>query len=601
LALFAAATAAAQAFGRFGYSDEFPVAGFEFDRTGFRVRHERADRFYFEEPSRIWSSLTTTEFGQTFGLSGVGRSPFKARIDLTAPGFSLYFRNGVGFRLNSTSAPYLTWKEGSVGANVPTPALKWILVSFRDDQPPLLISLLGSPAPFKVSGRPGDWRLRTEGLYAGWVRVAAPIGTTSQATNSATALGQLKERVLPLAPYLSDAPPQLEKVDIAEDPTSVTATWTFDRPYAVVPVPALLANLGGYGLKLDSPTIRLDSSDPEGPTSILKERTLRIRFPIRRMPTGRSLALGAPTLTPIGTVSPIDPASVVELALANLPACRDRLTKETAEQALAKYLQDANYALEPHTNQRLPFEPNGAGLDLAAAHALLMQSTITTVRATSEPNSLLTSLMLRRDWRTWRLWTADLSVSRRAGALGALAAALCPEPKRRLDGAMLEAGLAAVPGLRVWKSRNGQAPGPAPSPTALEGLRRALFLYSNRTETDESYVRSLLSDVRVYGDVALRAEWKEGSIAVTWLALDTKPMSIMLASAYPLSVSASANLASSSADDALGFTVIRCVPSDAGRCELLLKTPEWAVPLPKYVEPPRFEGTLLQVLLEGRR
>src|SRR5262249_5753733 len=161
--------------------------------------------------------------------------------------------------------------------------------------------------------------------------------------------------------------------------------------------------------------------------------------------------------------------SVAELAFANLPASRDTQTKETAEEALTEYLGEAKYTTEPYSNQQLPYTADGAGLDLAAAHALLMQSTITTVKATSEPNSLLTSVLWRRDWRTWTIWTPDLDLSRRAEALGALAAALCPEPARRLDAAMLEAGLASQEGLKVWQARNGFPVGPKLNPAPFDG------------------------------------------------------------------------------------------------------------------------------------
>lgn len=590
--LLLAASAWAQAFGRFGFVDQADVPGFEIDRTGFRVRHERADRFIFEEASKVWKPLLTSELSQTIGLGGVGRSPAKARFDLAAPGISLYFQNGIGFRLTTTSAPFLTWKEGSVGPGVPTPSLKWVLISFRDDQPPVFLSLQGEASAFQISGKPGDWRLRTAGLYRGWARVAAPLGRNSMATNTAASLGGLKAKVLPLVPYFADEPPKLVKVEFAEDPTSVTATWTFDRPYAAVPIPAILANLGGYALKLDSETIRLDSSDPDGPVSVLLQNTMRIRFPVRRMPTGRSLALGAPAIEPIGTASPIDIATVAELALANLPACRDQLTKETAEETLAKYLTDATYATEPHTNQRLPYSANGAGLDLASAHALLMQSTITTVKATSEPNALLTSVMWRRDWRTWRLWTPDAAVSRRAGALAALAAALCPEPARRLDAAMLEAGLAGEAGLQVWRERYGLKGAVKPSEPPLEGVRRAMFLYPGRKPADEAYVLSLMSEIRVYGDLGFRAVPKEGGLALVWPVETARPFSIMLASAYPLAVSPVKNLASAVGEEALGFTVVRCVPTAPGPCELLIKVPEWAGPLPSYAEAPRFVGNM---------
>jgi hypothetical protein len=315
---------------------------------------------------------------------------------------------------------------------------------------------------------------------------------------------------------------------------------------------------------------------------------MRIRFPVRRVPTGRALALGAPKVEPLSTVSTIDLPSICELALSNLSANRDVLVKETAEDVLGRYLGDVAYSVEPNTNQRLPFDANGVGLDVAAAQALLMQSTISTVKATSEPNSLITSVLLRRDWRTWTIWSPTEGRSSRAGAHAAIAAALCPEPERRLDAGMLEAGLSAREGLRVWRTRAGMEPGPVPSGAPYEGFRRALFGYSSKPEADDSYLKFLLSEIRVYGEHSIEASIRDKDIILGWEADSNRPTTVILASAYPIETFPSTNLATATAEDALGFTVLRCTPHTKGRCEIKVKVPEWAAPLPKYADPPHF-------------
>ena len=584
--------AAAQPFGRFGYTEKVEVPGFEVDRAGFRIVSDRADRFQFEKASTRWNPLLTTETSQTIGLSGVGRSPLKLRVDLLGAGIQLYFQNGLSLGLGSTQSPYLSWIEGSVGPGVPTPAVEWLLVSFRDSQPPLLISTPGRKTAYQVSGKAGAWRLMAVGGFQGWLRATAPNGGLPMATNSASALGNLLVQIKPKLKYLVGPVPTITGVDLAEDADGITATWNFDRPYAVVPIPALLAPVGGYPLRLETPTYRLDSTDPSGPISVVQDKLMRIRFPVRRIPTGRPVTLGAPPDGGIGTVSPLDIPGVGDLAFANLTAARDDLTKETTEETLAKYLQMANYAVEPHTNQRLPFGEDGAGMDLAAAHALLMQSATTAERATSEPNSLLTSVVWRRDWRTWTLWTSDEALSRRAGALAALAAAICPEPKRRLDAGMLEAGLAAQIGLRTWRRQNGHTGTEKLEGAPYEGLRHALFAYVQRPEGDENFVRSMLSEIRVYGDHSIRAQNRDGQIYLSWAAEDDRPTQIILASAYPLEAEAAANLDSLSAEDALGFTVIKCTPKGRGDCDIRIRTPSWAAPLPKYAPTPKFRELL---------
>lgn len=588
LVAFLAVAAQAQAFGRFGYSETVDVPTFVVTKEGFRLKHERADMFRFAEPAKRWRALLTSDLSQTVSLGAQEGNPEKARFDLLGAGFSLYFRSGMSLRLGSTAGPYITWHEGSAGPGVPTPKVDWLLISFRDSQPPVLLTLQGAKAAFQVKGRAGEWRLESEGPLGSWVRVVAPTGLKPSATNSAAALGELKSRVQRDLKYYSGPAPKLLDLKLESDETGVSATWEFDRPYAVVPLAATLAPLGGYPMRFSSSSIRIDSSDPEGPVSVLADTQMSIRFPVRRIPTGRALTLGMPSLPPTGTISPLDVEGVSELALLNLLSLRDDLARESADEILTKYLGEANYTTEPHTNQRLPFGENGEGIDLAAAQALLMQSTISTVKATSEPNSLLTSVRWRRDWRTWQIWTPDPNISLRAGSLAALAAALCPEPMRRLDAARLEAGLAARKGLQVWRTRSGFTPEPESEFGPFGSLRRSIFTYRSKTPEDEAFLGSVMSDIRVYGERQVWSEMKNGIVHLRWQAEDTKPISIILASAYPLTVEPTENLAQASAEDALGFTVIRATAKDRGLCEVRIRTPDWAGPIPKYVDPPRF-------------
>jgi hypothetical protein len=230
-------------------------------------------------------------------------------------------------------------------------------------------------------------------------------------------------------------------------------------------------------------------------------------------------------------------------------------------------------------------------LDLAAVHALLLQSTTTAERATSEPNSLLTSVSWRRDWYTWRLWCPDSALARRAAALAALAGAICPEPSRRAEAGMLQAGLSAERGLAVWQRRlTPQSPIPKLLEAALP-LRASFFALEPPVD-DGGFFRSLLSEIRVYGEQAVSASLREGSIVVGWGTRDLSPKALILASAYPIQVSEGGNVTISEASEALGFTVIRYTPKEPGRCEIVLKKPEWAAALPSAADPPRYEESV---------
>lgn len=584
-----AAAAHADAFGRYGYGAPPDVPGMSVDRDGFAAKHPLADKIRFVKPLAQWKPVATSEFGQTVGFGQQDFVPSKGRFTTTAPGFALYFGSGIRLHVASTAAPYLTWTDGSVTSGVPTPPVRWLVVSFQTSEPPVLLGFPGDPASLVVRGRPADWTIQTDGDFKGWVRVGLPLGQRPVVANTAADLGKLAQAVAAEADLYTQMSPEPVGFRLDHDQESVTATWSFDRPGATVPIGATLAGLGQYPLSIQSSVKRIDAPTDEGPLDVLSGKDLTIRFPVRRVPTGRALALGAQPGEPIGTVAPQDIPSVVELALEGLLAERDVQTRKAADDTLTEYLGQATYAAEPVTGQQLPYTAAGEGADLAAAHALLMQSILSTQRATSEGNSLLTSLQWRRDWATWRFWGASETVARRVGALAALAGAICPEPERRLQAAMFQAGLSAERGLDVWRRRNGFATGSDATFAEPEpGLRQGLFGLRVPPEPDSAFALALRSPIRIFGDASATLTQDVSTYVLQWPVLEAKPSLLTLAAAFPFSVKANGNLTSLKVAAALGFTELRYVPEVAGTCEVRLTVPKWAKPLPKATPVPSY-------------
>lgn len=583
------ASAVGNPFGRFGYRALPEVPGFQIDESGFKAQNPSADRILFANPVRGARPLATSDWEQITGLQTGGLSPSKLRANLLMTGFELYFENGFAFRCGSLGSPYLTWREGSVRDGVPTPNVPWIGVSFATNQPPILLAFRGDPPAVSIRGSSGQWTLQSEGPYRGWVRVALPFGVEGRQTVTAAELGRLSRQIATEYGFLAGPPPRLVSRTIEGDATAVQATWTFDRPDVVVPSGAHLAALGGYAVRVLSPVRATNLWDDSGPLMATKERTLTLRFPARRIPTGRSIATGPRDAPPIATVSAIDIPSVTELALENLLASRDRQTRRTAETAVAEYLEQATYHEEPWTGQKLPFSEGGEGIDLAAAHALLMQALTSTTRATSEANALLTSLSWRRDWLTWRLWLKDDDRARRAAALAVLAGAVCPEPDRRLEAAMLQAGLAAQRGLGIWQARRGILPSEPTWLEVLEPLRRTLFLGDAREELADPFARSLLSDVRIFGDVPVTAGGRNGVLELVWQPEGGRAQTLTFATGGPVQPEGG-NLAELRFRQALGFVEVRGLAPAEGPATLRLRFgPELralpaAVPVPAYGE-----------------
>lgn len=580
----------AQPFGRFGYEAPWSIPGLVLDKSGFRVDQAAADRFAFPSALKQWKPLATSEHSQTVATGEYAGSPSKMRQDLLAPGVAMYFPQGFRFRLTSTTAPFLTWPDGSLDANTEyaTPPAPWVVVSFRDRQPPVLLTFLTEPTGVRLTGKTGDWWISSEGPWAGWIRVLAPLGDRAFPTLGAADLGRLSQEIRPILSIATQPAASITDFRVTEEGQSLVAEWTFDQPHAIVPTPAFLAQIGGYTLNTASKTLTLSARTPQGPMVITDEPRLVLRALARRIPTGRALALGPAQDDALSTASYLDLPSVTELGLTNLSAHTDRAVRDLAEQTVGEFLVDSPYTAEPTTQQKLPYDAAGIGLDLTASHALLFQTTLSTARATSEPNSLLTSILLRRDWLTWRLWCADNDRRRRAMALASLAAAISPEPERRWEGVMLHAGLAAERGLAIWRRRLDPKLPEIKHLEVLPNLREELFGKDDYRRA-AGFGAVLASDLRVYGDLGLQLVAVENGHRLRFKATDTRPISVSLAASFPLEIKPGKGIVSVQVTQAFGVSVVRAVPRDAGDCELEISWPEWAAKLPSWLAPPRYE------------
>ncbi len=570
------------------------IPGLQVGRDGFAAKHPSADRFRFPSPSTIWKPISTTAMGQTVVLSG-NRGPDKLRIDLLSPGFMLHVQQGLELDIGSTGAPYLTWNGGTVTDGVPTPPSPWLMISFTTPQPPIVLGFPAGPTSLMVTGQPGAWRVRSlPGAggkpFQGWVRVVLPAGTRPLAANTPRALGLLARRVASEANVWSGPHPMLKALSIEADAMSVTATWTFDRSGVVVPTGATLARRGGYALSILSKTRPVDADTDAGPMDITVVPRLVVRFPLRRVPLGRAVTLGARRGTPPGTVSAQDLPSVFDLAMESLLASSDQQVAKAAAEAQSAFLTQASITPEPWTGARLPYDAQGKGIDIASAQALLAQALANSRLSPSMPDALFPSVVLRRDWHTWGLWVPeDGSLRRRAAALAALAGALAPEPERRLEAAMLQAGLSAERGLALWAMRRGLAPSLPPMLEAALPVRRALFSLGLAEVHETPFLRAILSDLRAFGDTPLTLAPGSGAPTLSWPALGPRPAAFTLLSAYPLGeLTPLENLVKVEPRRSLGYTEVRYVADVAGQCRATLKLPPWARPLPPTAEPPRY-------------
>lgn len=576
--LSAAAAWGQGTFGRFGYGAISPVPGWTIGKEGFKAIHPLADGFQFPGPAAEWRPTETSSTGQTVSLGEpAAGGPSQLRENLYAPGFSLYFPNGIDLGLTSSLAPFLSWPEGTVGQTVPTPAVSWILVSFHTQEPPVLLVFPDGPAALVMEGSAGAWHLRTQGPFQGWVRVLLPQGDLAAGPTHAAGLGALSTRIAQNQALWSGPAPRLVDLKTEADTQSVTATWTFDRPGALIPVAASLAAFGGYPLKVQSPVARLEGDSPEGPLMLCKTETLKIRFPIREWPACRYLATGPATEAVKG--GPLDVPGAVETAFQNLSASLDPSGRTAAGGSLMSYLSSAKMELEPATGQRLPYDASGAGYDLAAAHALLTQAVAASNSSPDLPNPLLSAIQARVDWYTWSPWNIPEDIARRGSALGGLAFAMRPEAEQRLWAGILQAGLSAERGRDLWRHWRGDLAQMPAHLEAMEALRKPLFAL-DAPAAEGSELQLLSSPLRLCSGPPLAIDDRSGKRMLTWTALSSDTSELELESPYALKLGGTQNLQSASLEVHGSRYLVRFKPKDVGACALELVMPPAAPPIP---------------------
>ncbi len=578
-----AGLSAAQSFGRFGYSPLPSIPGFRLSTEGFRSSSEGAETLKFPSELTGFKATEVSDRAALYAGPEVAGMPSKIRVNLRSPGFSLYFPQGLTLQSGALQNPYLSWAEGSVGPDVPTPKSPWILVSFQDKQPPVLLVFEGGPVEMVSGGKPADWTISTREPYAGWVRVCLPLGHSARPGTNASSLGEQVQEVLKSIGVWSAPSPLLINFEVRSDAESITAVWTFDRAGAVVPPAALLARAGGYPIQILS-GVRTTGADLwDGPLTVTAEAKLAIKFPMSRVPLGRSLTLGSVPTDLIASASPFDVPSLSELALTSLMSGRDHLVQGAMDTVTEMFMIQASLIVEPHTQRKLPFAPSGGGVDLAAAHALVEQCRTANSGNVRRENPLFAQVTWRRDWYSWLVWTDDQKVSRRASALMAVAGALCAEPERRLEGAMLQAGLAAERALAIYRDRRGFGQARKDLIEPMFNVRAGLFL-----TMQNKFVDSLMSEVRIVSDQSVIAEATPDGVTLRFKVETAAPGLLTFEIGRPVTAMAVSGLKSLVGRQALGRLTIDYEPSGPGECVILLKSPGWSYPLPHLVAPPRY-------------
>jgi hypothetical protein len=582
---------AQEGFGRFGYTKSPAFPGIEFSQAGFKTRYSGSDRFTFASPLKIWNPVSTSPWRQVVLTDGGVGKPSKVRFDLWDCGVSMYFPAGIDIKVHSTGSPFLSWKDGSVRDGIPTPKTSWICLSFSDQQPPVVFGFPDQTNALEISGELGNWSVKSAKTFKGWVRVALPFGLEPFRSTTVQGLGKVssrctKEEGLWSAPIADVPEPSLEG-----DSDGITATWELPRKRTVVPNSFYLSPLGGYPCRILSEVSTYPSNTNEGPLVLTKDSSLTVRFPVKRIPSGRGLSIGEPIPFSYSSATWNDPLSIVDLALANTLSGRNHQASQKARDLLSQYYDFAVAEAEPNTKQTVFYKANGAGMLTAAVHSLLGQSIQTgEVNATTEDPQMISIY--------WRLdpYGGSLNVpgddALRISAISAISGSFSPLPSMRYKAAMFQACLSGQRGLNAWKKRLGLAASEPKIREPLLSIRKGLF--SLNVQIPQSPVISnWMSELRCYGDAPMWLQKQAEGYEFCWMAPEKVMGSLSLESAYAIQVSNRRNLQSLYLSQKIGSSELRFEPEEPGQCSANLIVPTWADPFPLTVLPPEYSEPII--------
>lgn len=550
----------APSFGQFAYGDTHRLAFFEVSPTEFTFLGGIGARIQFNDGNDYYTQRLS-RFDKVITYRPRAGAPLRLRFEATSLGFSLGYRDGFRLFGRGASAPFLTWAEGSVGPGVPTPPTPWVLLSWGEPLPPVLLVFSGQPVALQVIEEGDRWRLESTGSYGGWVFVRAVLGSEAVSTRTAGDLGRLVARVKDKIPSLGD-PPRLVDVAVSGDARGVTVTWRFDKAGAVVPPPAV-ASVNARHLKILTPIERVGT----GEAFRCQGRELTIRFIGRRMFAGRAIVTGRAAEEEFA----LDQAtSIAEAAVAYLWNTLSARGETELRRSLRIWASYSGVDREPAT--ALPW-PGGRDRTSLAEHAALCLAE----RALGASSERETALFAAVDWLSW-LPTGESGRAREAAAYLALLGAVSEDAYERALGAMAQAALRAGAEEQPFDSLRGEV---YPISAALDLAPPVRLLPA-------------LSPIRVLAE-GVTVSFKDGELSLEGLVTKVEPFDVRIAglSAAP-KVSAKFNMDAPQVTVRDGAALTRLTPRRMDYWKMSFRLAEAvaralpaAAPSPRYSEAPR--------------
>lgn len=270
--------------GRFAGDAPFTLPRMEASGTWFRVLGDDSDRVSFAPSSTRFGIESRSKTDVVFRIRSGPGIPIRARYSLTADGIDFECVNGFTLR-GGGSAPFITWKGGSVGPGVPAPPASWYLLSWPEARAPLLLVFLDQQAALIALESDGEYYISTEEGISGKVLLRLPVGTRRVSTRNAAELGSLLQECESAIGALQEPAPKVTAEIYREERDGVSVTWKFDRPGALVS--PYVASGGNAAIRVTGQTTRMRDG-----SVVLHGTELSVSFRMNRLLPGAAVLQG---------------------------------------------------------------------------------------------------------------------------------------------------------------------------------------------------------------------------------------------------------------------------------------------------------------------
>lgn len=564
LLLAAASLGFAQATGRFTQASTPQLPGFLWTNQGFRAAESNGLLFKFEDPATSTRLASATSRTAEWKVEGGRRTPTDLRVNLRSPGFDFKVKPGFRFTLDSLRPPLFTTSIGTY-EGAPAPTTSWIMVSVRENVPPVLFAFRNGVSEMRVSGSSGQWQVRLSPAYEGWIRVMLPFGQRVPEVSETLIerLGRQATAIKGLAPLTTQPYPRAMNQRVFQGLGAMRISWSFDRPGAVVPSAAILAGLT-TGAQVTTPYRLVSDAFSEGPLGLATGKEMSVLLPHGLVPLGRALTDGA-----WEEGVPRDEVKVSAAAPEEL--------RQVMPNPVLELYSKLNRGRAPFgaSESYLPGNPSEAKLFAEAAEKQAWW--INEGLLPDSSNLALASLLWRADPLTW-----NLSETPELQAQVARAALLAHGTDRRIEGLMLAYGLLARPSLLEAQKRLGFSLSPSAGP-----IPNDLLVMLGRAAPGKDWTRLLPAPFWLMDGPPAWLRKGERSWVLLFMAPSDEPVEFIFRSRTPVQFEAATNLSdfkSAQEADKQGVWRYRLTskPQGRGLVEIRLRTPDAAfVVVPK--------------------